>query len=76
MTRELVDDFVLVSESEISQAINHAYWQESQIVEGSGAVSIAALLSKKVNPKEVTVALMCGGNIDMKLHHQIISENI
>ncbi len=75
MTRELVDDFVLVSESEIAQAINHAYWQESQIVEGSGAVSIAALLSKKVNPKEVTVALMCGGNVDMKLHHHIISDN-
>ena len=75
MTRDLVDDFVLVSEAEISQAIHHAYWQESEIVEGSGAVSVAALLSKKIKPRGVTVALMCGGNIDMKLHHQIVSNS-
>ncbi len=75
MTRDLVDDFVLVSEAEISRAIHHAYWQESQIIEGSGAVSVAALLSKKIKPKGVTVALICGGNIDMKLHHQIVSNS-
>ena len=73
MTRDLVDDIVLVSEAEIAQAVRHAYWKESQIVEGSGAVTIAALLSGKVRPEGETLALLSGCNIDMSLHHRIIS---
>ena len=61
------------SESEIISGIKHAYWQERQIVEGSGAVSIAALISRKISPKGTTVALMCGSNIDLNTHHKIIS---
>ena len=73
MVQDLVDDIILVSESEIISGVKHAYWEEKQIVEGSGAVAIAALLSKKIIPKETTVALMCGSNIDLKSHHKIIS---
>ncbi len=77
MVRELVDDFVLVSEVEIAEAIRHAYWQERQIIEGSGAVGIAALLSGRVVPGGPTVVLLSGGNIDMALHQRIISgENV
>jgi threonine dehydratase len=71
MTRDLVDDIVLVSEAEIAGAIRHAYWQENQIIEGSGAVGIAALLSGKVTPTGPTALLLSGGNIDMALHHRI-----
>lgn len=73
MVRALVDDVVLVSEAEIAAAIRHAYWKESQIVEGSGSVAVAALLAGKVRPSGPTVALLSGGNIDMNLHHRIIS---
>ena len=73
MTCDLVDDIVLVSEAEIAQAIRHAYWSENQIVEGSGSVTLAALLSGKVRPKGPAVALLSGCNIDMALHHRIIS---
>lgn len=73
MVRDLVDDMVLVNELEIAQAIRHAYWQERQIVEGSGAAGIAALLSGKVRPSGPTAVLLSGGNIDMELHHRIIS---
>jgi threonine dehydratase len=73
MTRDLVDDIVLVSEADIAQAIRHAYWQEHQIVEGSGSVAMAALLSGKVRPNGPTMALISGCNIDMALHHRIIS---
>lgn len=77
MVRELVDDFVLVSEVEIAEAIRHAYWQERQIIEGSGAVGIAALLSGRVVAEGPTVVLLSGGNIDMALHQRIISgENV
>ncbi|WYK20093.1 pyridoxal-phosphate dependent enzyme [Roseovarius sp. W115] len=73
MTRDLVDDIVLVSEAEIAAAIRHAYWQEHQIIEGSGSVGIAALLAGKVRPNGETVLLLSGGNIDMALHHRIVS---
>ena len=73
MTRDLVDEIVLVSETEIAAAIRHAYWAESQIVEGSGSVGIAALLAGKVKPDGPMAVLLSGGNIDMKLHHRIVS---
>lgn len=73
MTRDLVDEIVLVSEAEIAGAVRHAYWQESQIIEGSGSVGIAALLTGKVKPEGPTAILLSGGNIDMTLHHRIIS---
>ncbi len=77
MVRELVDDIVLVTEREIAEAIRHAYWSERQILEGSGSVGIAALLSGKVALQLPVAIIASGGNIDMKLHHRIISgENV
>jgi len=73
MVRDLVDEFVLVSEKEIARAIRHAYWEERQLIEGSGAVGIAALLSGKITSGGNIVCLLSGGNIDMALHHRIIS---
>ena len=48
MCRDLLDDVVLLSEDEIAAGIRHAYAQEREIVEGAGAVGIAALLAGKV----------------------------
>jgi threonine dehydratase len=76
MTRDLVDEVVLVTEAEIAAAVKHAYWQESQIIEGSGSVGIAALLAGKVRPEGVTLALLSGGNIDMDLHYRLISGEV
>lgn len=72
MVRELVDDVVLVSEKEIAGAIRHAYWEERQIIEGSGSVGIAALLAGKVAEPGTCAVMVSGGNIDMALHHRII----
>lgn len=73
MTRDLVDGIVLISETEIAAAIRHVYWQERQIIEGSGAVGVAALLSQRIESNGPVVAILSGGNIDMKQHHRIIS---
>ncbi|MCD9146603.1 hydroxyectoine utilization dehydratase EutB [Pseudophaeobacter flagellatus] len=73
MTRDYVDELVLVNESEIAAAIRHAYWQERQIIEGAGSVGIAALLAGKIKDPRRCVALISGQNIDMTLHHRIIS---
>jgi threonine dehydratase len=76
MVRKLVDEVVLVSESEIAAAVHHAYWNERQIIEGSGSVGIAALLFGKVRPNGSVLALLSGGNIAMDLHHRLISGEV
>jgi threonine dehydratase len=75
MTRDLVDEIVLLSEAEIAAGIRHCYWAERQIVEGSGAVGAAAILAGRIAPvgSGPTVVLLSGGNIDMGLHHRIVS---
>lgn len=73
MTRDLVDDVILVSEVEIAAAIRHLYWRELQIVEGSGSVGVAALLAGKIDSSGPIVSNLSGGNIDMKQHHRIAS---
>ena len=72
MTRRLVDDVVLLDEQEIADGVHHAYWQEGEIIEGAGAVGIAALLSDKIENPGRCVAILSGRNIDMALHHRII----
>ncbi len=73
MVRDLVDDMVLVSEDEIAEAIRHAYRQERQIVEGSGAVGIAAILAGKVEARGQTAVVVSGGNIDMAEHARLVA---
>jgi threonine dehydratase len=72
IVRDLVDDLITLSEREIAAAIRHAYWLEGQVIEGSGSVGIAALLAGKVDRPGRAVALLSGGNIDMKLHKRLI----
>jgi threonine dehydratase len=77
MVRDLVDDLVLVSEAEIAGGIRHAYWEERQIIEGSGAVGIAALMTGRIADPGRTAVIVSGGNIDMKLHYRIAGgENV
>ena len=73
MVRDLVDEVVLLSEAEIAAGVRHCYWEERQIVEGAGAVGVAALLAGRVRPDGPTAVLLSGGNIDMGLHHRLIS---
>ncbi|WP_299438726.1 hydroxyectoine utilization dehydratase EutB [uncultured Rhodospira sp.] len=73
MVRDLVDETVTLTEDEIAAGIRHAYWREVEIVEGSGAVGLGALLAGKVRPSGPTVVLLSGRNIDMALHCRLIS---
>ncbi|MER8666568.1 hydroxyectoine utilization dehydratase EutB [Mesorhizobium sp. M0494] len=72
MCRDLLDDVILLSEDEIATGIRHAYEQEREIVEGAGAVGIAAVLAGKVKANGPTVLVLSGRNIDMTLHRKII----
>jgi threonine dehydratase len=73
MCRSLLDDLVLVSEHEIVEGIRHAYRQEREVLEGAGAIGIAALIAGKVVSVGPTAVLLSGRNIDMDLHRHIIN---
>ncbi|MDH3219372.1 MAG: hydroxyectoine utilization dehydratase EutB [Gammaproteobacteria bacterium] len=73
IVHDYVDELVLLSEDEIAEGIRYAYCREQVILEGGGAVGIAALLAGKVTPGDRTVVLLSGKNIDMGLHRQIIN---
>lgn len=74
MCRALLDDIVLLTESEIAAGIRHAYEKEREIVEGAGAVGIAALLARKIACFRGPIALVLSGrNIDMQLHRRVVN---
>jgi len=72
MCRDLLDDVILLSEDEIATGIRHAYEQEREVVEGAGAVGIAALLAGKVKAGGPVTVLLSGRNIDMNAHRRIV----
>ena len=72
MCRDLLDDVVLLTEAEIAAGVTHAYAIEREVVEGAGAVGIAAILAGKVRLEGETVVLLSGRNIDMDLHRSIV----
>ncbi|MCK1692461.1 hydroxyectoine utilization dehydratase EutB [Bradyrhizobium sp. 144] len=73
MCRALVDDVVLLKESEIAAGIRHAYEKEREVLEGAGAVGIAALLAGKIALRGPVALVISGRNIDMKLHRRVIN---
>jgi threonine dehydratase len=64
---QVLDDIVSVTDEEISEAIVLLLERTKLVVEGAGAVSIAALLNGKVGGSGCAVPLLSGGNIDATL---------
>jgi threonine dehydratase len=68
MVQEFVDDAVLVSEEEIAAAMAFALEKHHLVVEGGGAVAVAALLHGRVEEIGCNVAaVLTGANVDMPL---------
>jgi threonine dehydratase len=73
--RRLIDRMVLVEESEIRGAIRFLLEHHRLVVEGSGAVGVAALLSNRWSaPGRKVGVLLSGGNLDYQLLRQIVAE--
>ncbi len=66
LVRQYVDDVVLVSETEIAAAMAFALEKQHLVVEGGGAVALAALLAGKVSTSgEKTAVVLSGGNVEV-----------
>jgi threonine dehydratase len=61
---DVLDGMVTVSDEEISEAIVLLLERSKLVVEGAGAVGVAALLAGRVDGSGPAVALLSGGNID------------
>ncbi|MBX5156736.1 hydroxyectoine utilization dehydratase EutB [Rhizobium sp. NZLR8] len=73
MCRELLDGVILLTETEIAAGMRHAYFSEREIIEGAGAVGIAALLAGKISSRGPVVAILSGRNVDMEQHRRVIN---
>lgn len=71
IVKKLVEQILLVSESEIAHAIQYAWQKYGEQIEGSGAVSLAAILSDKIVQKPA-VLIISGGNIQPEVFQRII----
>jgi threonine dehydratase len=77
LVQRYVDEIVTVDEEEISSAILVLLEKEKTLAEGAGAAALAALLQGKTHLRtEKTVALVCGGNIDVTLLARIIERGL
>lgn len=78
MVRKYVDEVVTVDEEEIANAILMLLEQEKSVVEGAGAVGLAAVINGKL-PRATgkkAVLLLGGGNIDMNMISRIIERGL
>jgi threonine dehydratase len=61
---DVLDELVTVSDEEISEAIVLLLERSKLVVEGAGAVGVAALLAGRVGESGPAVVVLSGGNID------------
>jgi len=64
LLEDLLDDLIAVSDEEISEAIVLLLERAKLVVEGAGAVGVAALLAGRAGGTGPAIPLLSGGNID------------
>jgi threonine dehydratase len=74
IVKNYVTDFILVTEIEIRKAIKYAWVTYKERIEGSAAVSLAAVLSGKI-PDKPALVVLTGGNITPEDHALIINDS-
>jgi threonine dehydratase len=74
VNRKLVTEGFTVSDADVGKAIAFAFRELKLVVEPSGAISLAALLTGKIDVRgKVAVAVLSGGNIDPVLFTQLVA---
>lgn len=71
-----VDEMVTVSDEEIARAIVLLMERLKLLVEGAGAVGLAAILNGRVKLHGPTAVVLSGGNIDIKLVSNLIERGM
>lgn len=75
-TKELIDEYVLVTEDEIKKAIKLILEKHHQVIEGSAGVAVASYIKEKDKYKgKNIVILICGGNLSTEKLTHILCNN-
>ena len=74
---QLVDEIIQVEEEDIALAIVSLLEKTKMLVEGAGAVTLAAALNRRIpGLGGKTVCLLSGGNIDVKTIAQVVERGL
>ena len=74
LCEKYVDDIITVSEDEIASAVLDLIEREKMISEGSGALSVAAVMFDKIPLENKNIAcIVSGGNIDVNILSRVIN---
>ena len=75
---ERVDEVVTVSDAEIANAVTALLERSKTLVEGAGAVALAAVLEKRFeyDDGETIVPALCGGNIDLNVLTNVVRRGL
>lgn len=77
LINQYVDQMVTVSDDEIAATILLLLEREKQVVEPSGAASLAAVLNKKIDTAgKRVVCVLSGGNIDVSFIHKVVEKGL
>jgi threonine dehydratase len=74
LVKQYVDDMATVSEEAIAEAVRFLLYRMKLVVEPSGALGVAALLSGRVRAGARIGVILSGGNIDGPTMIQILQE--
>jgi len=73
LCQRYVEEILLLTETEIEEAIRLLFEQHRLVVEGSGALGVGGLLKRIEHFKgKKVVAVVCGRNIDLEVFKRII----
>ncbi len=69
LVRRWVDEVVVVAEDDVAEAMVQLLEKDKLVVEGAGAVGVAALLAGRIDPAPAgdTCVVLSGGNVDAGL---------
>lgn len=70
--KEYIDEVVLVEDEPLKAAMRHMLDRMKIVVEPSGAITAAALMTGAVKPSGVTVAVLSGGNVEWEGLRQLL----
>ena len=76
LLEDLLDDIVAVTDEQISEAIVLLLERAKLVVEGAGAVGVAALLAGKDGGTGTAVPILSGGNIDPTMLISVMSHGL
>jgi threonine dehydratase len=76
LIEKYVDDVISVHDEAVAQAIVMLIERAKFVIEGAGALGVAAIMSGRYRPRGIALAVLSGGNIDINLLGSIVRRGL